>query len=174
MSRIKTIVHEMKYGLLLIIATLGIASCTSPEVSEIKRSAAWDQASCNDLAAASGLYLSGVGEFIAKSEAAREKGETEIADKQTAGALSLSDIATNHAETFIAYCAKDEVWKEEDCENVSGASQFFTKLSYDFIQKSDAAGKEGDLKTEYEYGAATAYASKLAANYATHYKAYCN
>ena len=70
MSRIKSIVHEMKYGLLLIIATLGIAACNSPEVSEIKTSAAWDQASCNELAAASGLYLIGVGEFIAKSEAA--------------------------------------------------------------------------------------------------------
>ena len=81
MSRIRSIVHEIKYGLLLIIATLGITSCTSPEVSELKTSAAWDQASCNELAAASGLYLVGVGELLAKSEAAREKGETEIADK---------------------------------------------------------------------------------------------
>lgn len=174
MSQIRSIAREIKYGLFLIIATLGISSCTSPEISEIKINAAWDQASCNELAAASGLYLVGVGELLAKSEAAREKGETEIADKEAAGALSLSVIATNHADTFIAFCAKEEVWKEEDCKNVSGASQSFTKLSYDYIQKSDAARKKGDLKTEYEYGAATAYASNIAANYATNYRAYCN
>ena len=174
MCRIGKNISIVKYRMFLILAALGLTACTSPEVSEIKKNATWDQASCNELASASGLYLMGVGEFIAKSDAAREKGETEIADKQSAGALSLSEIATNHAETFVAYCSETEVWKEDDCKNVSNASQFFTKLSYDFIQKSDAAGKEGDLKAEYEYGAATVYASKLAANYATHSRAYCN
>ena len=174
MSRSRLSLRNIKHGVLLILAAVGPAACTSPEVSEIKISAAWDQASCNELAAASGLYLVGVGELLAKSEAAREKGETEIADKEAAGALSLSVIATNHADTFIAFCAKEEVWKEEDCKNVSGASQSFTKLSYEFIQKSDAASKKGDSKTEYEYGAATAYASNIAANYATNYRAYCD
>ena len=174
MDGIRKNISIIKYGMLLVLAAIGLAACTSPEASEIKKSATWNQASCNELASASGLYLMGVGEFIAKSDASREKGETEIADKQSAGALSLSEIATNHAETFLAYCSETEVWKEDDCKNVSGASQLFTKLSYDFIQKSDTARKEGDLKAEYGYGAATAYAAKLAANYATHSRAYCN
>ena len=87
----------MKKALLLALALM-VGGCA------VKRSGLWEAEDCKKISDASGLFLYVSGELLEEADKLKKEGKEAEADESYEGVLFLSELATNYAKNFEAYC----------------------------------------------------------------------
>jgi hypothetical protein len=87
----------MKKALMLALALMA-GGCA------MNRSGLWRAEDCRKISDASGLFLYASGEYLEEADKLKKEGKEEEADKSYEGAFFLSELATNYAKNFEAYC----------------------------------------------------------------------
>ena len=70
----------------------------------VERSGLWEAEDCKKISDASGLFLYVSGELIEEAYKLKKEGEEAEADESYEGVLFLTELATNYAKIFEAYC----------------------------------------------------------------------
>ena len=87
----------MKKALLLALALM-VGGCAN------ERSGLWEAEDCKKISDASGFFLYVSGEFLEEADKLKKEGKEAEADESYEGVLYSSELATNYAKNFEAYC----------------------------------------------------------------------
>ena len=72
--------------------------------AQSKRSGLWEAEDCKKISDASGLFLYVSGELLEEADKLKKEGKEAEADESYEGVFFLSELATNYANNFEAYC----------------------------------------------------------------------
>ena len=70
----------------------------------VERSGLWEAEDCKKISDASGVFLYVSGELLTEADRLTNEGSEAEANESYEGGLSFSELATNYAKTFEAYC----------------------------------------------------------------------